>query len=72
MTWTIDQEKQRLRLAWMEHGGPPVQPPTRRSFGTRMMQSLGQQLNGEVQLAYNPTGFVYSLDVPLSSIIADR
>jgi two-component sensor histidine kinase/CheY-like chemotaxis protein len=72
VTWTIDQEKQRLRLAWTEHGGPLVASPTRRSFGTRMMQSLGQQLNGEVQLAYKSTGFVYSLDVPLSSIIADR
>lgn len=71
VTWTIDQEKQRLRLAWTEHGGPPVLPPTRRSFGTRMMESLGQQLNGQVKLAYNSTGFVYSLDVPLGSIMAD-
>lgn len=36
-----------------------------------MMQSLGQQLNGYVQLSYNPAGFVYSLDVPLSSIAAE-
>jgi hypothetical protein len=36
----------------------PVPPP------------LGQQLNGQVQLAYEPSGFIYSLDVPLSSIIA--
>ncbi len=64
VTWTTDQEKQRLRLAWTELGGPPVHPPTRRSFGTRMMESLGQQLNGQVELAYNSTGFVYSLDVP--------
>ncbi len=71
VTWTIDQEKRRLRLAWTEHGGPPVQPPARRSFGTRMIESLGQQLSGQVHLAYNPTGVVYSLDVPLSSIIAD-
>ena len=71
VTWTIDQEKQRIRLAWTEHGGPPVQPPARRSFGTRMMESLGQQLSGQVHLAYNPTGVAYSLDVPLSSIIAD-
>jgi hypothetical protein len=35
-----------------------------------MMESLGQQLNGQVQLAYDPTGFIYSLDVPLGSIIA--
>jgi two-component sensor histidine kinase len=62
--------KQRLRLTWTERGGPSVQRPTRRSFGTRMMESLGQQLNGQVQLSYEPSGFVYFLDVPLSSIIA--
>ena len=70
IAWTIDNEKQRLRLTWTEKGGPPVQRPTRRSFGTRMMESLGQQLNGQVQLTYDPSGFVYVLDVPLSSIIA--
>ena len=70
IAWTIDDEKQRLRLTWTERGGPLVQRPTRRSFGTRMMESLGQQLNGQVQLTYDPSGFVYVLDVPLSSIIA--
>ena len=70
IAWTIDDEKQRLRLTWTERGGPPVEPPTRRSFGTRMMESLGQQLNGQVQLSYDPSGFVYLLDVPLTSIVA--
>jgi two-component sensor histidine kinase/CheY-like chemotaxis protein len=68
ITWTIEME--RLRLAWTEHGGPPVHPPTRRSFGTRMMESLGQQLNGQVQLDYEPSGFIYRLDVPVSSIMS--
>jgi two-component sensor histidine kinase len=53
----------RLRLVWTEKGGPAVTAPTRRSFGTRMMDSLGQQLNGQVQLNYQPTGFIYTLDV---------
>ena len=70
IAWTIDKDKQRMRLTWSEKGGPPVQRPTRRSFGTRMMESLGQQLNGQVQLSYDPSGFVYFLDVPLGSIIA--
>jgi two-component sensor histidine kinase/CheY-like chemotaxis protein len=70
IVWTIDEEKQRMRLTWTEKGGPPVEHPTRRSFGTRMMQSLGQQLNGAVQLSYDPSGFVYFLDVPLRSIVA--
>jgi hypothetical protein len=33
-----------------------------------MMASLGQQLHGKVDLEYKPTGFVYTLDVPLSSL----
>lgn len=70
ITWTIDDAKQRLRLTWAEKGGPPVKPPSRRSFGTRMMESLGQQLNGQVRLTYDPSGFVYALDVPLGSLIA--
>ena len=70
IAWTIDAETQRLRLTWTEKGGPVVQAPTRRSFGTRMIGSLGQQLNGQVQLAYQATGFIYTLDVPLISLTA--
>jgi two-component sensor histidine kinase len=70
IVWSIDQEKQRLLLRWAEKDGPAVVAPMRRSFGTRLMGSLGQQLSGEVQIAYEPSGFIYSLDVPLSSLIA--
>ena len=70
IVWTIDEVEQRMRLTWTEKGGPPVERPARRSFGTRMMESLGQQLNGRVQLTYDPSGFVYLLDVPLGSIRA--
>jgi two-component sensor histidine kinase len=70
IAWTISDEAQRLNLIWTEKGGPAVAPPTRRSFGTRMMESLGQQLNGHVQLTYDPGGFIYTLEVPLASIIA--
>ena len=68
ITWTIDDAKQRLRLIWSERQGPPVLPPTRRSFGTRMIETLGKQLNGDVQISYDPTGLVFSLDVPLSAL----
>jgi two-component sensor histidine kinase len=70
ISWKIDDESQRLRLSWKETGGPPVAEPTRRSFGSRMMGSLGQQLNGQVELDYETAGFVYILDVPLSSLTA--
>jgi two-component sensor histidine kinase len=70
IAWTTNDE--RLRLTWTESGGPAVEPPSRRSFGTRMMESLGQQLNGRVDLNFKPNGFVYALDVPLGAVIADR
>jgi two-component sensor histidine kinase/CheY-like chemotaxis protein len=68
--WKIDADKQRLQLTWSEKNGPPVEAPARRSFGTRLIGSLGQQLKGEVQLAYDASGFVYVLDVPMASLVA--
>jgi two-component sensor histidine kinase/ActR/RegA family two-component response regulator len=68
--WNIDEGKQRLQLTWTEKDGPPVHAPSRRSFGTRLIGSLGQQLKGEVQLAYDASGFVYLLDVPMASLVA--
>ena len=64
--WRVDDA--RLYFEWAESGGPPVAEPTRKSFGTRMMTSLGQQLNGQVELDYQPRGFVYRLDVPIASL----
>ena len=68
ITGKIEEDPQRLVLTWAEKGGPGVQTPTRRGFGSRMIGSLGQQLKGRVQLDYAPTGFVYKLDVPLTSM----
>lgn len=64
--WRIDGD--RLHFEWTETGGPLVSEPTRRSFGTRMMESLGQQLQGQVALQYRPGGFVYTMDVPSSAV----
>jgi two-component sensor histidine kinase/CheY-like chemotaxis protein len=68
--WKIDAGTQRVQLTWAEKDGPPVHAPSRRSFGTRLIGSLGQQLKGEVQLAYDASGFVYVLDVPMASLVA--
>ena len=70
IVWKIDEAKLRLHLTWSEKNGPAVHPPSRQSFGTRLMGSLGQQLKGEVKLAYDATGFEYVLDVPMASLVA--
>jgi len=66
VSWSVDAA--RLRFTWKEQGGPPVTAPTRQSFGTRLIETLGKQLKGDVKLAYAPDGFVYVLDVPLTSL----
>ena len=68
IAWTIDPNNERLHLTWTEKGGPAVRPPTRQSFGTRLIDTLGKQLNGTVEMTYDSKGFIYALDVPLSSL----
>jgi two-component sensor histidine kinase len=68
IVWKIDEE--RLNLTWSEKNGPTVHAPSRQSFGTRLIGSLGQQLKGEVELIYKMTGFVYVLNVPMASLVA--
>jgi two-component sensor histidine kinase len=70
IVWMIDEATQRLQLTWSEKNGPPVHAPARQSFGTRLIGSLGHQLKGEVRLAYDATGFVYVLDVPMAALVA--
>jgi hypothetical protein len=33
-----------------------------------MIETLGKQLNGKVDMAYAPGGFAYALDVPMASL----
>jgi len=69
ITWSIcaDSTGPRLILRWEEHGGPPVSPPSRQGFGSRLIQKgLARELNGTAHLAYEPTGVICTIDVPLS------
>ena len=57
-----------LRLCWTETGGPSIQDaPVRRGFGGRMLDSTVRvQLGGQLRLAWEPTGLVCHIQVPLS------
>ncbi len=70
IAWALDPGGQRLKLTWTEKNGPEVRAPDRRSFGTRLIETLGRQLKGDVLLTYAPGGFVYALNVPLASLIS--
>jgi two-component sensor histidine kinase len=70
IAWTVDPKTQLLHLKWTERNGPAVRTPDKRSFGTRLVETLGKQLRGDVHLSYEPSGFVYVFDVPLASLTA--
>jgi two-component sensor histidine kinase len=68
IAWMLDPATQHLRLTWTERDGPAVTAPEKRSFGTRLIETLGKQLKGDVRLSYEPGGLVYAFDVPLASL----
>ena len=56
----------RLHLVWTERGGPAVQPPRRRGFGSRLIErGLGHELSAEVRLDFQPAGLACVIDAPL-------
>lgn len=57
-----------LRLSWREWGGPPVHPPTRKGFGTRLIErGLTGQVGGILSLDYPPEGVTCVVEAPLSN-----
>jgi PAS domain S-box-containing protein len=55
----------RLILRWQEIGGPRVTPPSRKGFGSRMIeQGLAHELEGTAHLDYTPGGLVCTIDLP--------
>jgi PAS domain S-box-containing protein len=65
--WTLKDKHdgRRLHLQWREKDGPPVTPPSRRGFGSRVIeQGLPHELGGTVEMDYAPSGVVCTIDVP--------
>jgi PAS domain S-box-containing protein len=66
--WTVTEtgDEPLLVLEWAETGGPMVTAPTRRGFGSRMVQgSVVGELGGAAKLAFEADGFRCRLSVPL-------
>jgi two-component sensor histidine kinase len=56
-----------LQVAWSETGGPAVEIPASRGFGTRsVIASIESQLGGKADFDWRPEGLVCRLSVPLS------
>lgn len=58
-----------LKLRWREEGGPPVQPPRGRGFGSRMIErGLAAELGGTVQIHFLAAGLCCEIEAPLANL----
>lgn len=70
LTWDVSEGPidgaPRFQLRWQESGGPEVRLPSRKGFGTKMIErSLRAYFRGPAELDYRPDGLVFTLDAPL-------
>jgi PAS domain S-box-containing protein len=57
ITWTHNPADGALRLKWTEQGGPPVRKPSRKGFGSRLIErGLRGELRGKATVTYAPDG----------------
>jgi two-component sensor histidine kinase/PAS domain-containing protein len=55
-----------LCIEWKESGGPIVEPPTKRGFGSRLIErGLAAELDGKVVMDFQPEGLVCRIEARL-------
>jgi two-component sensor histidine kinase len=74
VSWRIEPESDRrmmLNLEWQERGGPPVESPTRRGFGVRLIERcIAIDLGGVLDLAFRPDGVCCRMSIPVANCAA--
>ncbi|KQO55231.1 histidine kinase [Methylobacterium sp. Leaf87] len=72
VTWSLEpmaDDRQRLDLLWEEQGGPEVAAPTRKGFGSRLIErQLPLEFDGRAEIEYRVAGVVCRLEVPLTAL----
>lgn len=63
----IEDQGRVLHLTWSEVGGPPVKEPSRRGFGSILIErSLDKVMGSQVKVEYLPTGVTAIVRMPLT------
>jgi len=66
LSWTYDPATRVLEGLWIESGGPQVSEPTRKGFGSRLIErSLRGELKGAAVMDYRPEGLRCALSARL-------
>ena len=64
VNWRLTEQGD-LLIEWSERGGPPVSPPSRRGFGSKIIErSIPYDLKGSATSHYLPGGFEAQFKIP--------
>jgi PAS domain S-box-containing protein len=66
LAWRVSADAPpRLEMTWREKGGPPVETPTQRGYGSRMIErALAHDLQGGAKLDFAPEGLSCIITAP--------
>ena len=65
VTWERHSQPNLITLVWRESGGPAVNPPQEKGFGSQLIErAFGGQL-GRAQLVFDPPGLLCTLEIAL-------
>ncbi|MBX4970606.1 PAS domain S-box protein [Rhizobium binae] len=66
ISWTYEDATAGLQFKWIERDGPTVQRPTRKGFGSRLIERLlAAELNGRSTISYDPAGVICEIEAVL-------
>jgi PAS domain S-box-containing protein len=71
--WSIegDAEASRFKFQWQERDGPPVAVPTRKGFGSILLERLASQdFGAQPNVIFAPDGLSYSINASLPTMTA--
>lgn len=64
--WDVEIDGSRIRIEWVERGGPAVAMPRHKGFGTFLIdRALAAEMSGSVAMTYGPDGYSWTLEAPL-------
>lgn len=70
VTWSVSERT--LTLLWTERGGPPVRAPTRRGFGSMLIEQSATGAGGSAEASFTADGVAWRIVLPLSARSATR
>lgn len=67
--WQPQHEPPAIEILWLERGGPTVDAPARRGFGSLVVErNLARALEAEVELTFGPEGVRARMIIPVSQL----